>query len=466
EFLGRRDNQVKIRGFRIELGEIESALLRLPNVKEAVIIVQGHIPGQKSLAAYVVPGDPNSPCSTPVLREALAAHLPGYMVPASFTALPALPLTPNGKIDRKALPAPALDTSEAHLDFAAPADEIEARILALWEELLPGRVIGVRDSFFEIGGHSLLAVRMMHRLEQLTAQKIPLAALFEEATIAHLAAVVRGGPRPDAVPEPMVAFHTGGAKTPLFFLHGDFGGGFYCTDLANNLGADQPLYTLPPHGIEGSPVPGTIEEMASEYLALIRRVRPQGPYLLGGYCNGALIAFEIAQQLLAQGEAVDALVLMEVDAPVARFKIGLHGLVKRTGRRLGLSARVQRRSASGLQQASIPLWLALKKMRGGAEKATRVLLRKQGPDWAAIMPETYRKAPAWYTFRPYPGRITLLQAGESRLGVAQRELANWREIAQSVEIHHVPGNHGTCLTVHNASLAAQIRAALEQSASD
>lgn len=466
EYGGRLDHQVKLRGFRIELGEIEAALLRRPGVKEAAVIAREDRPGDKRLAAYVVAG-PDDALKVSELRDALTGTLPAFMVPSRFVLLPSLPLTPNGKVDRNALLALKSETPGGDArERGEPADAREALVLSLWEELLPGVRIGVRDNFFEIGGHSLLAVQMVQRLGQITGRRIPLAALFADATVTHLARVLGGiGAANDGagVPDPMIAFHPQGAKAPFFFLHGDFGGGFFCAALARHLGPDQPFYTLPPHGMGGAGVPPTIEDMAAEYAALIRSVQPHGPYRLGGFCNGGLVAFEVAQQLLAQGERVDLLVLMDMDTPVARCKIGLHGLAKRAGRGLGLSARAQHRGSAVLQKASTPLWLALKKVRGGAEKMTRAFQRKQGPDWAALMPEAYRKAPARYTFRPYPGRITLLQADESHL---REELAGWREIADAVDLRRPPGNHATCLTVHNASLAAHLHACLEQTASD
>ena len=467
EYLGRLDHQVKVRGFRIELGEVEAALLALPHVKDAAVLAREDRPGDMRLAAYLVLEPEHAP-DVSELRTALAQTLPGYMLPGRFTVLPSLPLTANGKVDRKALLAlPADAAPEATGGEDRPASVTQAFVLKLWQELLPGAHFGVHDDFFEAGGHSLLAVQMIQRLEQRTGQRVPLAALFADATVAHLASVLDDADTGNAdVPPPFVAFHPGGAQAPFFFMHGDFGGGFFCADLARNLGPDQPLYTLPPHGMGGAAVPKTIEAMGAEYGALIRQVQPHGPYRLGGFCNGGLIAFETAQQFLAQGEQVELLLLMDVDLPVARLKIGLHGLAKRAGRRLGLSDRAQRRGSVGLQKASVPLCLTLKKVRGGAERITRRLLRKTGPDWAVLIPEAYRRAPAVYTFRAYPGRITLLQAEEGRQRALKYELAGWQEMAHSVNRHTVLGNHWTCLTDHNASLAARIRATLEQSGAD
>lgn len=461
EYLGRLDHQVKLRGFRIELGEIEAALLMLNGVKEAVVIAREDRPGDKRLVAYVAADAEHGP-KPHDMRETLTRTLPAHMVPSRFVVLPSLPLTANGKVDRNALLALKHDLPAADAEARdQPAGAAEALVLKLWQELLPGVRLGVRDNFFEVGGHSLLAVQMIQRLEQKTGRRVPLAALFADATVAHIAHMLENDGTTD-VPAPMVAFHPGGARAPFFFMHGDFGGGFFCADLARNLGADQPFYTIPPHGMGGADVPKTVEAMAAEYAALLRRVQPHGPYRLGGFCNGGLIAFETAQQLLGQGERVDLLVLMDVDLPVARLKIGLHRLAKRAGRRLGLSARAQRRGSVGLQKASIPLCLSLKKVRGGAERLSRLIRRAQGPDWAVLIPEEYRRAPALYTFRAYPGRITLLQAEESRRQALSHELAGWREIAQDVDIHRLPGNHVTCLTTHGASLAAHIRACLEQ----
>src|SRR4029453_6803059 len=173
---------------------------------------------------------------------------------------------------------PTKDRTERNVDFVPPYSTIEHKLVQIWEELLGVRPIGLRDSFFELGGHSLLAARMMHQVEQVCGQKLPLATLLAGPTIEHLAkALIQQ--RVEETDSLLVQLQAGGAKPPLFFLHGDLaGGGVYCLNLARALGEDQPFYVLTPHGLDGGPVPPTIEEIAASFIEIIRAVQPKGPY--------------------------------------------------------------------------------------------------------------------------------------------------------------------------------------------
>ncbi|MHA6757541.1 amino acid adenylation domain-containing protein [Streptacidiphilus sp. PAMC 29251] len=195
EFLGRLDNQVKLRGYRIELGEIEATLLDHPQVTAAVVTVREDTPGDKRLAAYLVPttGSTTTTGTAPTageLRSHLQQHLPDYMVPASFVMLDALPLTPNGKTDRKALPAP--DTTRPDLDttYTAPRTPTESAVTAIWADLLNISAVGVHDNFFTLGGHSLLATQVTSRIRKTLGIDLPVRTLFSSPTPAQLAAVI------------------------------------------------------------------------------------------------------------------------------------------------------------------------------------------------------------------------------------------------------------------------------------
>jgi acyl carrier protein len=302
---------VKIRGFRIELGEIEEVLRRHPETQEAVVVACEDTPGEKHLVAYIVTAHGEAP-SIKHLRSFLQEKLPGYMLPSAIVLLDALPLTPNGKVDRRALPAPEPDRRTAEETFVAPTLMVHYQLISIWEELLNTRPIGIRDNFFYLGGHSLLAARLVARIEQVFGKKLPLATLFAGPTIEQLARALQQqedtGPRSRS---PMVAVQPGGSKRPFFFLHGDYkGGAFYCFPLARDLGADQAFYTIEPYRFDGLANPPTLEVMAAAHITAMRTAQPKGPYLLGGFCNGGLVAYEMARQLHAEGETVDLLVLM------------------------------------------------------------------------------------------------------------------------------------------------------------
>ncbi|RKH75115.1 amino acid adenylation domain-containing protein, partial [Corallococcus sp. AB032C] len=182
EFVGRGDAQVKVRGFRIELGEVEAVLRAAPTVKDAVVLVREDVPGDRRLVAYVVADAPD----VSVLREHLKQHLPEYMVPAAFVALPALPLTANGKVDRKALPAP--DFTGDDREHVPPRTDTEERLAGLWRPLLGVTRVGATDSFFDLGGHSLLATQAISRIREAFGVELPLRALFDAPTVEGLSA--------------------------------------------------------------------------------------------------------------------------------------------------------------------------------------------------------------------------------------------------------------------------------------
>jgi len=323
EFLGRRDHQVKVRGYRIELGEVEAALARHPAVREAVVVAREAVvvaradaPGDTRLVAYIVAdGAP----STAEWRGFLKETLPDYMVPAAFVLLDTLPLTPNGKTDRRALasydfaPASTRQPSTDRVDLLRD-NPLYHQLARLWEDVLHTSDIGVADSFFALGGHSLLAVRLVNEIARATGVRLPLATFFTDPTVEGVARALKHRRDGDA-PDRLLPVRTGGSKRLLFFLHGDYnGGGFYCVNLAHYLDPERPFYALHPHGLDGRAVPPTIEAMAADHVATMRGVQPEGPYLLGGYCNGGLIAFEMARQLRERGERVEGLIVLHATA--------------------------------------------------------------------------------------------------------------------------------------------------------
>jgi amino acid adenylation domain-containing protein len=321
--IGRLDHQVKVRGFRIELGEIEAVLSQHPSVQQAVVVVREDTPGDKRLVAYVVPHAEQQP-TVNGLHQQVQQRLPAYMVPSAFMMMEAFPLTPNGKIDRRALPAPDTTRMDGASTFVAPKTFLHQQLATIWEDLLQVHPIGIRDNFFELGGHSLLAMRLLNRMKQASGKDLPLSTLFAGATIEQVAQTLlqdTSGETQGGTRTPLLPVQTSGSKRPFFFLHGQWeGGAFYCLELAHALGPDQPFYMLEPYKFDGLAVPPTIEEMATAHLAVMRSVQPEGPYQFGGWCNGGLIAYEMARQLTAQGQGVDLLVLMDADAPAFRFK--------------------------------------------------------------------------------------------------------------------------------------------------
>ncbi len=313
--LGRTDHQVKMRGFRIELGEIETLLESQDDVRQAVVLLREDVPGDQRLVAYLVLAEGVKTPAESILAR-LRDHLPDYMVPGTAVVLDALPLTPNKKIDRKTLPAPQ-GTRRQGESYIAPRNEVERRVQEIWQEIIGVEPLGMRDDFFEVGGHSLLAVRLVAAIEKRLGQRISLAALLQGRTIEAVARQIGGSVATDTAAaspggeESFLVLQRGGKRTPFF------AGGSHprYRELARRLGSDQPVYQLDIYALlsqrlsQGQPVYETIEEMAARYVDQIRSAQPQGPYWIGGGCEGAYVAFEAALQLQQQGEKVEKLVL-------------------------------------------------------------------------------------------------------------------------------------------------------------
>ncbi len=315
EYLGRRDHQVKIRGYRIELGEIEAVLTQHRQVREVVVLARAIQGGDKQLVAYLILKAPAAGSFEAELRRYLQEQLPEYMVPSHFVILDAFPLTSNGKVDRAALPAPTLgDTGER---FVPPRDSTEMRLATIWKTILGLPQVGVLHNFFDLGGNSLLAVRLVAHIQQEFGKTLPLASLFQRGNVEQMAALLRqNGQATASVHSPLAPIQTTGTKPPFFCVPGAGGYVIYLYQLARCLGADQPFYGLQAAGLDGDEPPhSTVEAMAAYYIDALRTVQPEGPYYLGGHSLGGWVAFEMAQQLQRQGQAVALVAIIDTPAP-------------------------------------------------------------------------------------------------------------------------------------------------------
>ncbi|WP_312887039.1 non-ribosomal peptide synthetase [Actinocrinis puniceicyclus] len=304
DFVGRADDQVKIRGFRVELGEVEAVVARAPGVGPAVVVVREDRPGDKRLVAYACPAE-GATLDPADLRRFVAEQVPGFMVPSAFVVLDALPLTANGKLNRGALPVPVLTGSTGR----APRGPWEAALCSLFAEVLGVQRVGVQDGFFELGGHSLLAARLVARVRQVLGVELSIRNLFETPTPETLAEALEGGERDPF--DVLIPLRPAGSEPPLFCVH-PVGGVSWCySGLLRELGPDRPVYGLQARGVQGGDLPGSVEEMAREYLARIREVQPTGPYHLLGWSFGGLVAHAMATSLQDAGERVGLLALLD-----------------------------------------------------------------------------------------------------------------------------------------------------------
>jgi amino acid adenylation domain-containing protein len=461
EFLGRFDDQVKIRGYRIEPAEVETALAAHPGVREVAVVAREDGAAGRMLAAYVVPaaaGLDAAGLDAAGLRRFLADRLPPFMIPSAFVTLDALPVTANGKLDRGALPAPR-PTAPALVASRTP---LEAQLASLWADLLGVDTVGITDDFFALGGDSLLAARMIQQVGELHGVRLPLAALYSHPTIQGLSAALGAGN--GAVSPPIVALNAGGGRPPLFFLHGDLhGGGFYSLRLARRLGPDQPLYVVHPLGRDGGEVPRSIEAMAEVHLDTLRRLRPAGPWRLGGYCNGGLVAYEIARRLHAAGEPVE-LVVVVAAAPHLAFA-RTWSTIARLARAGGLGCqRAQdafarfRTFAWRLQQ--LPPAGRLSLVGAKLAKLVRAVagrgMGRLPDDFTDGTFDLYFRAVMGYVPEPFPGRVVVLWPDDGPEAAADPGRV-WRRLAARVDVRRIPGDHNTVVSRHAALIADHLR---------
>jgi amino acid adenylation domain-containing protein len=470
EFLGRTDLQVKIRGFRVELGEIEAVLAAHPGVRQCVVSARADASGTKQLVAYIVPMQFPAPQAWE-LQGFLQERLPEYMVPSFVAALRSLPLTSNGKVDHSALPVPGLGNLERN-KFSPPSTETERQLQELWEQVLNVRPIGIRDKFFALGGHSLLVVRLLARIEKVFGQRLTVAAFFQNPTIEQLAKLLnRQTSIQTEAPSSIVAIQPDGGRVPLFLVHGVGGGMFWgYSNLARHLGKEQPIYAFKSRGLEGQPEFESIEEMAESYLADLRRLRPQGPYYLGGYCFGGLVAYEMARRLQAEGEKVPVLAVINSNPPnscYTRFRWTLP-LTYRWAK------NVSRRTLVSLQTRPGRLCAHLCYRTRGLVKRLVVGRGESTPDindYLDLSQYTEEQRKVWATHAralvnyfpgDYPGNLTLFRSPVHLMFCSFERDYGWGDHVQGkVTVRIIPGMHETIIEEPNvARLASEVESCL------
>ena len=436
EFLGRVDTQVKVRGYRIEPGEVEAALARHPAVREAVVVARGEGEARR-LVAYLLAAPGHDAPSAAELRAHLRERLPAPMVPSAFVTLEAFPLTAHAKLDRRALPAPQAEAGDGPRVF--PRDALELRLARLWEEVLGTGPVGVRDDFFEVGGHSLAALRLLASLERLTGRRVPLATLLAAPTVERLALFLRGG-EPLAAPGPLVPITSGGEGRPLFFVHAAGGNVASYAALARHLGPGQPFYGLQSRGVEGGePLHGRVEAMAADYLAALRQAQPAGPYRLGGWSMGGLVAWEMARGLEAAGEAVELLALVDTPAPAAAPADGPDAAASLAGFLLHLGLAPEQLPAAAGEADDERLRRAWEAARAADAIAEGLELDRFARLWSVYRANV--AAAAAYEPGPCAANLLLVMAGDRAAGAAL-ERARWGALTTgAVRTAVVAGDH-------------------------
>jgi amino acid adenylation domain-containing protein len=440
EYLGRNDSQIKIRGFRIELGEIEFRLNQHPAVKSAIVLAEN-----QQLIAYVIAQDPTV---EPVeLQQFLKQALPSYMIPSAWVELAAFPLTANGKVDRNALISivPSTRSLSRTDSLALPETELEQQLVQIWQEGLNVQSIGLDDDFFELGGHSLLMLRLVSKIEQILGKPIQVATLYQWRTIRQLAQVLED--EQADLSADLIQFQVGEpGRSPLFCIPGAMGTFRFCEGLRACLDSRQPIY-----GIQELTVTSetTLEAMADHAVQEMRRLQPQGPYYLVGYSMGSAVAYEIAQQLQAQGQKVALLALITPGNLIA-LPAMLSILQKLPGFRNAhlLLEVLTRWSAFPVESRSRRLrdrvLLVLHKVILTCKYLFREFWFSQTERSKAQLYRKYNRILDRY--RPSPSTIPVqLFMSEEEIGLSDLWVS-WRKLVEDkLTVHTLPGDHLSCV---------------------
>ena len=460
EFLGRVDDEIKIRGFRIDPTEVEEALCQHETISQARILTHGRNAEEKTLVAYVTSSIPESE-----LKLFLRSFLPTHLIPSRIWSVERMPVTHNGKIDDQVL----LDMQGSDNSFdekeRAPEGETEKKMAAIWSEVLKQENIPANRSFFDLGGHSLQALKLFNQIDKEFGQKLPLSTLFESPTVTELASKFAPREAISATPANLSALHKSGSKTPIFCIHGGDGGTLIYRQLAEGLDQDRPFYTLEAPALSGEGhIAPTIEETAKTYIEQILTVQSKGPYLIGGYCFGGIVAYEIAQQLKKAGEEIESLYLFDTDNPsVAPRYLSLSERASRQwsensdkswGSRVG---KLSDRFREGI----------VNKLKTSGAKAAATVVTTTGMDAGAklqtvIVREAHLKAMRRYTPKAYDGNVVLFTAEDQGDGVIYPPHLGWEGYVHGeLEVLPIPGEHITIFEEpHVRTLSQKLKNAL------
>ncbi len=309
-YVGRMDQQVKIGGYRIEIGEVESQLNSCPYVKQAVVLADDFgSNGLKTLAAYIVP---NSVLDKKKIRDYLSAHIPAYAIPGHFIEMSSLPVSVSGKVDKKSLPLPTLADEKHEVNEQPPSGEIEIKLAEIWEKLLGHKIRDINSDFFQLGGHSVLGIRLISLIEKEFNRRLSLTQLFKTSTIATLAEVLKNDTSGSTTNSFIIPLYLQKPTVPVFLFH-PVGGNVICYNaLAGMLKNEYPVYVVEAPGVNVDwPVLPTVEEIAAEYVSAIYKSVSGGPVIFLGWSFGGLVAYEAVLQYRKMGGNVEKLIMLD-----------------------------------------------------------------------------------------------------------------------------------------------------------
>jgi thioesterase domain-containing protein/acyl carrier protein len=473
--MGRTDTQIKVRGYRIEAGEIEYTLTSAGGIKETVVIAWEGRQDDTRLTAFMVPQDPGGIEFTPAagdsaiqlsavgkdkeaeLKKAASASLPDYMIPAAFFYIRELPLTPNGKIDRKALGGMDIIAVMQEMQggkMESPANEwsvFEKQVRQIWEETLGIRNARLNDNFFESGGHSLIGIELMDKIENRLHMKLPLSSLFAHPTIAGLATFISNNGK--SAWKYLVPIKPAGIKPPLYLVHGAGLEVMVFQEITRYMDEDQPIYGIQAMGLnDGGEPAATVEEIAARYLEEILVHNPEGPYALAGFSAGSVIAYEMARQLSARGKKIFFLGNFDYSLENLHRKIPAsrklrNMIIEFVPRQLhNVQNLVKHPSRTARFQANF-LKLRIQGILSRLGVDTEEVAELPGMERIWHIMDQYTYALEHYDVKPYSGPMDLFRSRIKLYYLRDKKFLGWSPFVSNIRIHPVEGDHD-CMILH------------------
>ncbi|MGY3052015.1 amino acid adenylation domain-containing protein [Pedobacter sp. UYEF25] len=461
--LGRLDHQIKIRGFRIEIEEIEKNLTALENIDDALLVVHTDSLGNERLVAYVIN---NIKISGSELKECieswektLVQNLPDYMMPQAYHPIDFFPLTPNGKIDKEALPEPIFKSDLTI--YEAPETDIENKLTEIWIKYLGFENIGVNDDFFDLGGHSIIAVQIMTQIEVEFKERLPISTFFQHPTIKKIAQLF-GKDHPHWNWKTLVKIKDGTGKNPLYLIHGIGLNVLIFNNLANNLNSDQRVYGLQAIGLNGLDAPlDNFEEIASQYIGEMLEENPDGPFCLLGYSMGGIIALEMAKQLKMLGKEVTMLGMIDTNLKQydgnTRSMILFNKFRRQFPKALFTIRSLFKHPISTIQYQYSFFKLKVKNVSVKNSLLKREVFDDNLPKYMSDIVEKLWVAMENYKITPYDDKIFLFKATKRLYYIDDFKYLGWKKyVRKEIIVKDVPGDHKVMLLMPNVIQFAEI----------
>ncbi|MDQ0964913.1 amino acid adenylation domain-containing protein [Flavobacterium sp. W4I14] len=477
--LGRIDHQIKVRGHRVESGEIESILNAQAEISDSLIIRRNDTGADDCLVAYITICETqlaNKEIILPIetgdnretqlllnrnysklLKNKLKALLPDYMVPDFFVAMRVFPLTASGKVDRDLLPKPEIEHYAVNKEIIKVLSETEQLLLNLWKEALGIETLGIEDDFFEMGGNSLMAVRLMVALEKKTGIRLPLNMLLTHPTIEKLATqfITTDNERSKTI----IPIRTGGSKAPVYLIHGSGLNVLLFKSIIPTLDDDQPIYGVQAIGLDRyEDLPDSLEGIAKRYLDEILEINQDGPYNIVGYSLGGFIAFEMAKQLRAMGKTINLLGVIDTDTgnngPSGQLNSNFGYFVKRQFKKIPFIAHSFKKT---------PVNTIKYQLNATKKRLFKNFENQQDSDWGLFtdrekeLYNLYDLALEKYCLQPSDLKVTLFRVSERLYFLDDLTYLGWDRFAlQGVEVCEIPGDHKTFISAPHNEVFANI----------